>query len=295
MQSIGENEAKFSHHGKRYFFKEDKIFLPKDHGRCSSTYFKLEWGPTPDNAVLHCPPLLKTSTSDKNNTSLFGFNTNPDCTYWLTLRRMNENYRRQVDWITYVLPGANVTAPYLTIEFKKDHTSVAVTENQVAVSAALILYNRFRLRCRRLEADRLEAEERGLKAEVWNEDKFADIKHYGITFSACVARFYIGRPSLSFETLATGAKLQDSWQGCTLRPLAKYSADDGGEILHIQRWVNEIHNRGLGEHSSEFVLDVQKMLVHMGAVDEEDVSFLPEEFAALPLETDQPSGGSAPE
>ncbi|KAJ9633958.1 hypothetical protein H2199_009157 [Coniosporium tulheliwenetii] len=286
MRSIRENEAKFSHRGKNYFFKEDDIFSPDDPGRCSSTYFKLEWGPTPDDKHLRRPPPVKPSASDEEDARPFAFNTNPDCTYWLTVRRLNSTYRQLVTTVTHVLPDANVTAPYLTIEFKKDHTSFDAAENQVAVSAALILFNRVRLRCRRLEVC-------GRKPETWTEDDFADVKHYGIAFSACEASFYIGRPSLSFGVLAAGAELQHPWRGCTLSRFTICNAVHEDEILEIKRWVNEIHNWGLGEHSRNFVLDVKGVLVHSpGGRDR--ISLLPEEIAALGLETGQPSEESAP-
>ena len=285
MQILRENEAKFSHRGKIYFFKEDDMFSTGDPGRCSSTYFKLEWGPTPDDEQLCRPPPINSFASEEEDARLFAFNTNPDCTYWLTLRRLNIMYRKLVETVTHVLPYAKVTAPYLTIEFKKEHTSFAAAENQIAVFAALILFNRVRLRCRRLEAC-------GRKSETWTQDDFADIKHYGIAFSACEASCYIGRPSLSFEALAPGVELQYPWRGCTLSLITICDAVHADGILEIKRWVNEIHNWGLGEHSRNFVLDVKGVLVH-GPSGRDRISLLQEEIATLGLETGQPSEVSA--
>lgn len=48
MLATRANEAKFSHRGKGYFFREDDVYAPNDETRCSSTYFELERAPNPD-------------------------------------------------------------------------------------------------------------------------------------------------------------------------------------------------------------------------------------------------------
>jgi hypothetical protein len=115
MVDIKTNEAKLSHRGKMYFFKEDDIVRmgEEDDDRCSTAYFELKRAPNPDGKHLQCPDEVT------NEGVKFGFTTNPDCTYWLTTRRFHPEYRAQVSQVTFVLPDADAAAPYLTIEFKK--------------------------------------------------------------------------------------------------------------------------------------------------------------------------------
>lgn len=77
MVALKENEAKFSHRGKRYFCLEDDIVLPVSDTRSNTTYFKLEWGPIPDDELLRCPPQINGPSMEP----AFTFTTKPDCTY----------------------------------------------------------------------------------------------------------------------------------------------------------------------------------------------------------------------
>ncbi|KAL8863462.1 MAG: hypothetical protein Q9178_000143 [Gyalolechia marmorata] len=259
MNTLKENEALFSYRGKRYFFKVDDIILPSSEKRINTTYFKLEWGPTPDGKLLHCPPQI---AGPRTFQSLFGFTMKPDCTYWLTLCRMNPKYRNRVPALTYALPHAKAVAPYLTIEFKKDDQSYEIAENQLAASIALVLYTRVRLRCDRLQACNVPQTE-------WKAADFVDIKHYGIGFSGSEARFYVARPSLGCgdlpkdsigDTVSIGG-LDDIWRGCRLESFHLIEATNEDGVLEIQQWINEIHNWGLSKHSEQFVFDIKGILV----------------------------------
>jgi hypothetical protein len=44
-----------------------------------------------------------------------------------------------------------ITCPYFTVEFKKDGNAVELAQNQVAVAAALAIYNRALLKVQRLK------------------------------------------------------------------------------------------------------------------------------------------------
>jgi hypothetical protein len=242
MLALKENDTKFSYRGKRYFFKDDDLHAPGDDIRCSSVYFQLEWAPNPDGQQLICPPVV---VADRGLD--FGFNSNPDCTYWLTTQRFNMDYRKQIDRLTFVLPHVEAVAPYLTIEFKKDVSTFDAAVNQLTVSATLILYNRFRL-----QLDHLRAME--CLSSV-NERAYEDLKHYGIAFNGSKAHFFVAQPRLNLES-PSGA----TWRGCRLTHFTTFDANNWQHVISIQHWLNEIHNWGLGEFSSYLMLDVKGIL-----------------------------------
>lgn len=254
MVVLNENEAKFSHRGKKYFCQEDDVVLPSSDARLNTTYFKLEWGPVPDDEILQSPPQINGPRMDQP----FAFATKPDCTYWLTLCRMNPRYRNRVPTLTYALPHSKAVAPYFTIEFKKDDQDFKVAENQLAVSTALILYNRVRLRCERLRACKVPSKR-------WKMEDFRDIKHYGIAFNGSEFRLYQAQPIWLFDMEGIPAKedleVNDLWRGCRLECFQLLNATNNEDILEIQQWINEIHNWGLGKHSEQFVMDIKGILV----------------------------------
>ena len=158
MVRLKENEVKFSHRGKQYFFKDDSLIPPEEAIRGSSTYYKLEWDPHPDGQLLQAPPMQADNVTEE----VFDFYTKPDCTYWLSHRRFNAVYRNHISRLTHVLEPAGAISPYLTIEFEKDGDPTGqAAENQVAAASALILYNRILLRCKGLA-------EQGQGKHSWN-------------------------------------------------------------------------------------------------------------------------------
>lgn len=161
--------------------------------------------------------------------------------------------------LTYALPHAKAMAPYLTIEFEKDDQSFKVAENQLVASTALVLYNRVRLRCERLQTF-------GVSPTEWDIDDFEDIMHYGIAFSGSEARSYTGRPIWLFEEAVAAESgpraIENVWRGCQLRCFQLLNVTNTDDVLELQQWTNEIHNWGLGKHSEEFVLDVKGVLVN---------------------------------
>ena len=272
LNRLKENEAAYSYHGKSSFFKMDKRILPESDLRVNTTYFKLEWGPTPDDRNLHFPPQLYGPDLSQ---APFAFNTKPDCTYWLTLCRMNPTYRNRVPRLTYTLPHIQAVTPYLTIEFKRDDQDYEIAENQLAAAVALILYNRVRLRCKRLQACSTPQSD-------WKAEHFADIKHYCIGFSGSQARIYVAHPSLEFVDGADGeivaARAGEEaitenfvnliWRGSCLDDFTTLDAQTVDGVLNLQQWINEIHCWGLGKHSEQVVLDIKGILVqHEGGLD----------------------------
>ena len=259
LNSLKENEAKYAYRGKVYFFREDKLVPPNSHTRINTTFYKLEWGPSPDGKLLHCPPQV---TGPPTPQPAFGFVLKPDITYWLTLCRMNPLYRNLVPSWTYALPTAKAVAPYLTVEFKKDNQDFEAAENQLAASAALTLYNRVRLRCERLNVCEVPQ-------ATWRKDDFEDLKHYGIGFNGSEVRLYLARPSLALDESAEDVCSADGiaeqpisiWRGCQLANILVADVTLDEAVLRTQQWINEIHNWGLGEYSEQFVFDIKGILV----------------------------------
>lgn len=256
LDACKENEAAYSYRGKNWFFKTDETIPPSSRERINTTYFKLEWGPTPDGKLLRAPPQLDPADVDQ---APFAFASQPDCTYWLTLNRMNPDYRDAVPTLTYALPIVNAVCPYLTIEFKRDNESYEIAENQLAVATALVLYNRVCLRCERLQAC-------NVPESAWAQKDFDDIKHYSIGLSGSEARFYLATPCLQFDSTPE-AGVDAIWRGCSLTNfrLIKVTSTDG--VLRMRQWVNEIHYWGLGKYSEQFVFDIKGILVqHVGGL-----------------------------
>lgn len=252
MISIQSSSSKLSHRAKLYFFQEDDVYEPHDDKRQRSTYFELEWAPKPNNEHLKVPPIIQ----DLGAT--FSFDTNPDCTYWLTTRRMNPAYRDEVRKLTFVLQHARAAAPYLTIEFKKDGLDERTIINQIGASTTLMLFNRYRLRLDRLLASNATLE----------PSQFTDIKHYGISFSGAECKLYVAKPVLSF---VPAEQSETVWQGCRLEAFRILKASEAAGVLAIRQWVNEIHHWGLGEYSRGFERDVKEIIRFRSGGDDESL------------------------
>ncbi|KAL9048020.1 MAG: hypothetical protein Q9162_007886 [Coniocarpon cinnabarinum] len=277
LDHIEANEAKYAHHGRTHFFKDDEIEREPE-SRERKSYFELEWGPKPqDSDNLFCPPMI-----DGKYRPL-SFDSNPDCSYWLTLQRLNESYRRYIqDW-TYVKAPSDVAAPYLTIEFKKaPQKTLADAVNQLAITLSLTLFNRVLLRCQRLTRQHR-------RSSSWTPNDFGDIKHYGIAFSANIAHIYVAQPILSFKKFGSikASSMEDPlkhpWVGCTLERLQICNVVRPQEVIELSEWINEIHHWGMDSHSSEFELDV-KAVIYFISKDKSRVSLSSEDIRRLGLE-----------
>ena len=244
LGSIGAVEAKYAHRGRTHFFKDDDLTTGLD--RVRKAFFELEWGPKPDGRVhLHCP------TSINESRRRLTFDSNPDCTYWLTLKRFNPDYRSQIRNFTYVHKGPDVAAPYLTIEFKKAGKSLDHAVNQLMISISLTLFNRVLLRCRQLHHTGVTK---------WNAQHFQDIKHYGIAFASSDAKIYEARPELDFTNLHSLGKISHPWTGCNFTQIADHEVTYATDVIELSKWINEIHHWGLGTYSTQFERDIKRCI-----------------------------------
>jgi hypothetical protein len=72
------------------------------------------------------PPVL-------DRTVPYNFDIRPDCSYWVSLQAFNPLYRKIVrEYVSVRKDG--ILCPYLTIEFKKDDSTLRKARNQVRSS-----------------------------------------------------------------------------------------------------------------------------------------------------------------
>lgn len=240
------NEAAFSECGKRHFFQRDALTLPEVTKKKRSVFYNLEWGPDPTTEkTFKTPPSIVRVVHKP-----FSFNLNPDCTFWLLSSLFKPVYRNTVSRHTYVQRGTQALAPYFTIEFKKARQADEDAEDQVAASAALTLYNRVDLRTRSLKAQGLSP---------YSTSAFADIKHFGLTFTGDWATLFVCRPMIC-ET-AGNEEVGDPWDGCTIGLLRQLRVVIEDDVKELASWVNEIHFWGLTVHADAVEADVKHILL----------------------------------
>ena len=247
LRRIAAVEAKFAFQALTYFFKDDDT---EHHPlkRTRKSYRELNWGPTPDaSRYIYSVPRVSDSTR------VLTFDTNPDCSYWLNLQQINGEYMSYVEDFTYVRKPAEAAVPYLTIEFKKAQTSESDCVNQLAISMALMLFNRVFLRSKRLQKS-------GRPFKQWKKDDFEQMTHYGIAFNANKALVVQMIPQLDFTKIRIERSVNHPWAGCTLCKLKMLDVEKPGDAIKLSTWINEIHNWGLADHSTEFEMDIKTMI-----------------------------------
>jgi hypothetical protein len=179
------------------------------------------------------PPVLDRTVPYKP----YNFDIRPDCSYWTSLQAFNPAYRKTVG--EYVSIRKNrILCPYLTIEFKKDDSTLRKARNQVAVASALALYNRWKLKKDRLDAVK----------KPWSERHEKVLKHYGLTFTGGDYEFWCIEPTLDS---------QGSWSGCRMYRLAQNDCESSEGVSSFVNWVNEIHRWGLTVHGPSCERDIK--------------------------------------
>ncbi|KAF2726517.1 hypothetical protein EJ04DRAFT_582610 [Polyplosphaeria fusca] len=155
-----------------------------------------------------------------------------DCSYWLSLRGFNEDWRSQVEDVTYI--KKIVACPYFTIEFKRDGEPDDVAIKQVAAAGSIALYNRFQLYRNALRSYAFK------KSTVWTPTPATEIRHFGLTFVDSTFSLWVLKP----VTAEGGDRT-----GCTMERLR---GGDCEASVHNTRvlveWINEIHRWGVTVH-----------------------------------------------
>ena len=278
MVAAEEEEAKFAFYGKVAFFRQDIAHKPASPKRKRTTYCKMEWAPKPDEKNhLRCPPVVQDDAHGVASAKQFCFENKPDLTFWLPLLLFNSAYRDLVNRFTFVVPKAEVTAPYFTVQFKKDDEDLEAAVNQLAAAAALVLYNRVFLRAYRL-----------LKyghTASWSSSHFNGIVHYGVAFAADVAYIYKVMPRDPPDSTPDSNSQpgpSTAWAGCTLYCLLRIQISSADKVLELRAWINEIQNWGLGTYAEDFLLDI-KGILWMAKGGREKVSLAESEIRMLAI------------
>lgn len=252
MVVAGEQAAKFAFYGKIAFLCQDLTLVSASMRRTRTAYYKMEWAPQPDpEKHLHCPPLQNDDQSKP-----FPFENKPDLAFWLPIGMFKRRNRQLVKDVFHVVPKAQVTAPYFTVEFKKDGEDLEAAVNQLAASAALALYNRVRLRARRHHSFNFRG--------AWQSAQFDDLVHYGIAFAADVAYVYKAVPQIRQSDSGSEDDLETSlaqvWAGCTLNLLLEIRIETPEDVVELRGWINEIQNWELRKYAGAFMLDVKGIM-----------------------------------
>lgn len=176
------------------------------------------------------PPIIQDlEPATLSSSSEYSFDVRPDCSYWLSLKAISQEYRSHVHRLIYTIHQKFIS-PYLTIEFKRDLDAEVVVKNQVAAAASLALYNRFRLRERRLS----------VMEKPWTkEDLIMDIKHYGLTMQGPQYEIWCITPTLSEG---------NNWAGCEMKVIGYGHCNESYDVREFIDWINEIHYWGLTVH-----------------------------------------------
>ncbi|KAH7009060.1 hypothetical protein B0J12DRAFT_587363 [Macrophomina phaseolina] len=189
--------------------------------------------PTKPERMWHEPPLLDKSA---NPYKPFSFAMRPDCAYWISLQAFNPDYRKRVEEYVSVRLD-RILCPYLTIEFKKDDSTINHARYQVAAASAIALYNRWTLKQQRLT----EA------GKAWRSHHVRALRHYGLTFYG-----------QKYEVWCTEVSVADgAWSGCRMFRLSQDSFNTPRGVRVFVDWVNEIHRWGLIVHGPGCERDVK--------------------------------------
>lgn len=187
------------------------------------------------------PPLLNGESSSGKD-----FNLKPDCAYWQSLLAFSEPYRDLVKIEAFTVDN-RITCPYLTIEFKRTGLAVQQAVNQVIAASALALYNRYRLKARRLSVTK----------KSWTEKHFQQIRHYAITFTGPTAVIWLVRlkapTSMDFSSV--------SWAGCDAMRIGQCVCSSTSAVGDLVDWVNAIHWWGIKKHGRYCADDVKAGLL----------------------------------
>ncbi|KAF9728472.1 hypothetical protein PMIN04_010456 [Paraphaeosphaeria minitans] len=181
--------------------------------------------PDPSNHWVKLPKVIEEGVD-------WSWDIRPDCSYWLSLRGFNEDWRSQVEDVTYV--KKIVACPYFTIEFKRDGELDDVAIKQVAAAGSIALYNRFCLYRKALQSHDLK------ESIAWTPTPTAEIRHFGLTFIGSTFSLWVLKPVITGE---------GDWDGCTMERLRGGDCEASVHNIRVLvEWINEIHRWGVTVH-----------------------------------------------
>jgi hypothetical protein len=187
------------------------------------------------------PPI----TQPDKPTRSYTFDIRPDCSYWVSLAGFKSQWRHTVESIVSIhREKQGLLCPYLTVEFKKDASTMDKAIDQVATAGSLTLYNRYFLRKQHL--DKI--------GEGYTEKKWRDVRHYGLTFEGSKFKIWCIEPTIDYA--------DGTWHGCRMEKLSAGDCTaDEAAIENLINWINEVHAWGLGVHGPACMFDVKVVLL----------------------------------
>lgn len=233
-----ETEEVFSDLAKELLLRHDKLQDAHIAETCRITERKVKWGPAPDTK-FPLPPILPSNKPAAIRP--YEFRLNPDMTYYLSIKAINNEYRDEVSGFTPVVSKCAVAA-YFTIEFKKDDHKEEEAKKQATAASAMWLHHRVILRQKRLAAEKTTP----------TPSHFQDLKHYAMTLRGPFYTFWVTVPIMTPDG--------KSWNGCTMRELCNAKLGSEEKATRFAQWINEIHNWGLGSWADGFLDDVKIVL-----------------------------------
>ncbi|EOD47335.1 hypothetical protein UCRNP2_5922 [Neofusicoccum parvum UCRNP2] len=100
----------------------------------------------------------------------FTFHTRPDCSYWISLHAFNRLYHSFLPAVVSIRQDC-ILCPYLSVDFKKNEKTTSEAVSQVPVSSAIAVYNRYKLKQRRMQGQASAA------------GQYAFLRHYGLVIA----------------------------------------------------------------------------------------------------------------
>ncbi|KAI1131747.1 hypothetical protein F5Y10DRAFT_233000 [Nemania abortiva] len=266
MKAQGCNEAQHSRYALRALFLEEQQHPRLGGGRwVSYSTVGLVWRPKGEWAT---PPVL-----DGMHPRRYDWDYRTDVTYWTPSEAFEPEFRNIISTLTSEVHERGI-CPYLTIEFKKDDLKYEVAQCQVAVAAAMSLFNRYRLKCLTLEAT----------GQQWSNEDKSQMRHYGITFTGSEWKMWCIRP-----------KRTQNWDGCKMEVIYHDDCYRSLGVSRLIRSINDIHYWGLAVHGQscmDDLLALYKARLEARKQKEEeaiDVSVLEESSSVFSLRTPQSS------
>lgn len=237
MKDWGLCEAEYAQYSLEHLLKSEVRDPDAVPSRAWNTKRMIQLVAKPER-LWKSPPIIDTPPTKDYN-----FDVRPDCSYWIPIDVFNDRYQNLVMELTFV-KYTKILCPYLSIEFKKDDSKQEKAESQVAVAGSIALYNRFKLKEKRLRR----------KNKNWTERRLANIRHYGITFRAEAFTVWCIRPNKPQDI---GDTTTETWTGCIMGSVHKNGCNTMVGVQNLMEWINEIHRWGLTVHGDSCQRDVQ--------------------------------------
>ncbi|KAL1630726.1 hypothetical protein SLS54_000597 [Diplodia seriata] len=233
-------ERRFSNLAIKYFLVQQ--LMDMDHDK-NEIFLPERWDEEsiqPDPATdWNAFPIL----AEDNDTKPFGFSLFPGAMYWLSLQAFKTQWTSVAINYVHVHQG-RAFAPYMSAEYKRDFREPGGHRkgvNQMACSAILSQYSRYKLRYRVMKA----------RSDItWTEEDSLAIRHYGLTI--CGAKFEVWLAEA--QVSKTG-----EWLGSKVRRVDQGELKVEECVGNLVDWVNEIHHWGLGKYCEWVREDVEAL------------------------------------